>query len=53
MQHTANHGGLCKNARWNEVWGWFGSDVLIGKSSIEWRYHHMVGRCRLTLRNPS
>ena len=42
MQHTANHGGLCLDAKWNQVWGWFGCDVLLGKSSLEWRYHHMV-----------
>jgi fatty acid desaturase (delta-4 desaturase) len=42
LQHTANHGGLCQNAKWNQVWGWFGCDVLLGKSSLEWRYHHMV-----------
>ncbi len=42
LQHTANHGGLCQSARWNEFWGWFGCDILLGKSSLEWRYHHMV-----------
>ena len=42
LQHTANHGGLCKSSFWNQFWGWFGSDVIIGKSSLEWRYHHMV-----------
>ena len=42
LQHTANHGGLCLSSWWNQAWGWFGSDVVIGKSSLEWRYHHMV-----------
>ena len=31
LQHTANHGGLCQSARWNEFWGWFGCDILLGK----------------------
>mmetsp|Transcript_15767 Transcript_15767/g.61526 ORF Transcript_15767/g.61526 Transcript_15767/m.61526 type:complete len:450 (-) Transcript_15767:3282-4631(-) len=42
LQHTANHGGLCRSSSWNQFWGWFGSDVVIGKSSLEWRYHHTV-----------
>lgn len=42
LQHTANHGGLCLNSKLNQFWGWFGSDVIIGKSSLEWRYHHTV-----------
>ena len=42
LQHTANHGGLCRSSYWNQFWGWFGSDVVIGKSSLEWRYHHTV-----------
>ena len=42
LQHTANHGGLCLSSWWNQAWGWFGSDVVIGKASLEWRYHHMV-----------
>ena len=42
LQHTANHGGLCLSSKWNQFWGWFGSDVIIGKSSLEWRYHHTV-----------
>jgi acyl-lipid (7-3)-desaturase (Delta-4 desaturase) len=42
LQHTANHGGLTKSGFWNQFWGWLGNDVFIGKSSIEWRYHHMV-----------
>ena len=42
LQHTANHGGLAKSGFWNQFWGWLGNDVAIGKSSVEWRYHHMV-----------
>ena len=42
LQHTANHGGLTKSSFWNQFWGWLGNDVAIGKSSVEWRYHHMV-----------
>jgi len=42
LQHTANHGGLTRSKFWNQFWGWLGNDVFIGKSSIEWRYHHMV-----------
>jgi acyl-lipid (7-3)-desaturase (Delta-4 desaturase) len=42
LQHTANHGGLTQSGFMNAIWGWFGCDVILGKSSIEWRYHHMV-----------
>ena len=42
LQHTANHGGLTQSGFVNAIWGWFGCDVILGKSSIEWRYHHMV-----------
>ena len=42
LQHTANHGGLTQSGFVNAIWGWFGCDVVLGKSSIEWRYHHMV-----------
>jgi len=41
IQHTANHGGLTKNARLGYLLGLL-NDVGPGGSSLVWRYHHQV-----------
>eukprot|EP00218_Dolichomastix_sp_CCMP3274_P006971 CAMPEP_0170134130 /NCGR_PEP_ID=MMETSP0033_2-20121228/1719_1 /TAXON_ID=195969 /ORGANISM="Dolichomastix tenuilepis, Strain CCMP3274" /LENGTH=450 /DNA_ID=CAMNT_0010369673 /DNA_START=53 /DNA_END=1405 /DNA_ORIENTATION=+ len=42
VQHTANHGGLSRSGFLNAILGFIACDVTIGKSSLEWRYHHLV-----------
>jgi len=41
IQHTANHGGLTKNAQLGNFLGLL-NDVGPGGSSLVWRYHHQV-----------
>jgi len=41
VQHTANHGGLTKNAKLSYCLGLL-NDVGPGGSSLVWRYHHQV-----------
>jgi fatty acid desaturase (delta-4 desaturase) len=41
VQHTANHGGLCKNTKLGYVIGLL-DDIAVGGSSLVWRYHHQV-----------
>ena len=41
VQHTANHGGLCRRPALNWLFG-LTSDVVPGGSSLVWRYHHQV-----------
>lgn len=41
IQHTANHGGMHKNTKWEYFLGLL-DDLAVGGSSICWRYHHNV-----------
>jgi fatty acid desaturase (delta-4 desaturase) len=41
VQHTANHGGLCKDTTLGYIIGLL-DDIAVGGSSIVWRYHHHV-----------
>lgn len=41
IQHTANHGGLLKDTKWEYMLGLL-DDIAVGGSSLCWRYHHNV-----------
>mmetsp|Transcript_88370 Transcript_88370/g.161835 ORF Transcript_88370/g.161835 Transcript_88370/m.161835 type:complete len:721 (-) Transcript_88370:115-2277(-) len=41
VQHTANHGGICKDTTLGYLIGLL-DDLAVGGSSIVWRYHHQV-----------
>merc|ERR1719506_1340651 len=41
VQHTANHGGLANNTKFEYIIGLL-DDLGPGGSSIVWRYHHQV-----------
>jgi fatty acid desaturase (delta-4 desaturase) len=41
VQHTANHGALCRDPSLNVLFG-MANDVGCGGSSLIWRYHHQL-----------